>query len=69
MGDLLSLLAVFVLVLIGIILRSVLAVILVIVLGTVRILVIHILLPSSLLFAVIRYSSMLVFSGFILCFT
>lgn len=68
----LSLLAVLVLILVagvlGSVLVVVLAVILVIVLSTVAVLVIHHLLPSSLIFAVFRYSSMPGFSGLILGF-
>ena len=54
---------VLILVLIGIVLVAVLLVIL----GAVAVLVIHDLLPSSLIFAVFRYISIRRISGFILC--
>ena len=67
MGDLFPLLAILVPVLIAV-LVSVLALVLVVILGTVGILIVHNLLPSSLIFAGIRYHSMPVLSGLILGF-
>lgn len=51
-----------------VILVAVLVLILIVILGTVAVLVVHNMLPSSLIFAAVRYSSLSCFSGFILCF-
>ena len=63
------LLVVFILVLIVVLISVlVLILVLVVILGTVAVLIVHNLLPSSLIFAVIRYNSMPFVSGFILWF-
>jgi len=48
------------------VLVAILVAVLIVVLGTVAVLIIHNILPSSLVFAVFRFHSILIFSGFIL---